>query len=88
MKLKFEKDFLKDLKKLRNEKLKSEIISVIFESEKASNLYQINHIKKLTGYKTYYRIKLGDYRIGIEFVKEEIIFVVFSHRKDIYRKFP
>ncbi|MCB0846226.1 MAG: type II toxin-antitoxin system RelE/ParE family toxin [Bacteroidetes bacterium] len=52
-------------------------------------------LKKLQGFENYYRIKLGDYRIGIEIEKspentgEEIVtFIRFIHRKDIYRYFP
>ena len=35
-----------------------------------------------------YRIRLGDYRIGIEIQKDTIIFTRFLHRKDIYKFFP
>lgn len=43
---------------------------------------------KLEGYKIAYRIKLGDYRIGVFIEDETIEFVRFVHRKDIYKKFP
>ncbi len=36
----------------------------------------------------YYRIRVGDYRIGVEVVGDEILFVRILHRKDIYRYFP
>lgn len=45
--------------------------------------------KKLTGYKTFYRIRIGDYRIGIELEKTDTLrFIVIAHRKDIYTIFP
>jgi mRNA interferase RelE/StbE len=31
---------------------------------------------------------LGDYRIGIEVLEDEVIFVRMLHRRDIYRYFP
>ncbi|MGB5593914.1 MAG: type II toxin-antitoxin system RelE/ParE family toxin, partial [Crocosphaera sp.] len=42
----------------------------------------------LKGYQSFYRIKIGDYRIGIEADNNELIFVRFLHRKEIYRFFP
>lgn len=49
---------------------------------------EINQIKKMRGYKTFYPIGLGDYRIGIEVIENTIIFTRFLHRKDIYKFFP
>jgi len=43
----------------------------------------------MTGWLNYYRIKSGDYRIGIELEPDNTIrFIVISHRKDIYKNFP
>ncbi|MGQ9625861.1 MAG: type II toxin-antitoxin system RelE family toxin [Anaerolineae bacterium] len=38
----------------------------------------------MRGYATLYRPRLGDYRIGIEVIEDEVIFVRILHRKDIY----
>ncbi len=51
-------------------------------------LSEISSLKKMQGYETLYRIRLGDYRIGIEVVGEQVVFVRMLHRKDIYRYFP
>ncbi|MBX6423476.1 type II toxin-antitoxin system RelE/ParE family toxin [Thermosulfurimonas sp. F29] len=45
-------------------------------------------MKKLKGYKDFYRIRIGDYRIGLQIKENKIIFVRFLHRKEIYRCFP
>jgi mRNA interferase RelE/StbE len=42
----------------------------------------------MQGYDNFYRIRLGEYRIGIELVDDEIIFTRFLHRKDVYKYFP
>ncbi|MGA9351150.1 MAG: type II toxin-antitoxin system RelE/ParE family toxin [Anaerolineae bacterium] len=42
----------------------------------------------MKGYDTFYRIRLGDYRIGIEVLEDKVILVRILHRKDIYRYFP
>jgi len=36
----------------------------------------------------YYRIRVGDYRIGVKLEKDIIYFVVVEHRKDVYKTFP
>ena len=42
----------------------------------------------MEGFKNAYRIKIGDYRIGVFIEEDTIEFVRFVHRKDIYKKFP
>ena len=88
MKIDFKKSFLKDLKKLKNKGLNNAIHDCIIQVESAKNLSQIKNIKKLTGFDFHYRIKIGDYRIGLKVEEEIIYFVVFEHRKDIYKGFP
>lgn len=88
MKIEFKKSFLKELKKLKNKSLKNDIANLIAKVENAENINQIKNLKKLTGYNNYYRVRIGDYRIGIKVENKIIYFVVFEHRKDIYRSFP
>jgi mRNA interferase RelE/StbE len=88
MKTAFKKSFLKELKKLKNENLKKLISDCILQVESAENVAHIKNLKKLTGYDFYYRIRVGDYRIGLKIEKEVVYFVVCEHRKDIYKSFP
>lgn len=88
MKIEFRKSFLKDLEKLRNAKLKILISDCIEQVEAADNISKIKNLKKLSGYDIYYRIRIGDYRMGIKIVNDTIYFVVFEHRKQIYNTFP
>jgi mRNA interferase RelE/StbE len=77
--------FLKDLDKLTQSSVKKGIIK---EVKKAIHLSEIKNIKKLKGYPTAYRIRTGDYRIGL-FVKSNTVeFARVAHRKDIYKIFP
>jgi mRNA-degrading endonuclease RelE of RelBE toxin-antitoxin system len=48
----------------------------------------IGNLKKLKGDENAYRIRIGDYRLGIFFDGETVIFARVLHRKDIYRYFP
>ncbi len=88
MNIEFKKSFLKELKKLKNKSLKANVAECILQVESAKNLSQIKNLKKLTGYDVYYRIRVGDYRIGIKIEKDVVFFVVFEHRKSIYQGFP
>jgi mRNA interferase RelE/StbE len=51
-------------------------------------LGEIIHVKKLKGSEDYYRIRIGNYRVGIILADDTVIFVRFLHRRDIYRYFP
>ena len=88
MKVRYEASFAKDLKSIREKTLLDKIKNVIEEVKIADNINKINNLKKLKGYDTFYRIKFGDYRIGVEIVDNEIIFTRFLHRREIYRYFP
>ncbi len=65
MKVEFRKTFEKDLRKLRDKNLLSKIKSVIEAVEIASALEDVTSLKKLQGVDGYFRIRLGDYRIGL-----------------------
>ncbi len=46
-----------------------------------SSFAEITNIKKLQGYDNAYRIRIGDYRLGIIFDSETLIFERVLHRK-------
>ena len=84
----FLKQFYKDLDKVKDQNVKDCIAKIIINVEEANSLRDIKNLKKLKGYKTVFRIKTGDYRIGIIIEKDIVEFVRFVHRKDIYKRFP
>jgi mRNA interferase RelE/StbE len=89
MNFEFRKSFEKDLSKIRDESVLQRIQAVIEEIEKAESLGDINNIKKLKSSDgDYYRIRIGDYRIGLTISDDAIVFVRALQRKDIYRYFP
>ena len=89
MKFEFEKAFVRDFKKLKSKELASAISEAIKQVSDASTLSEINNLKKLSGYKSAFRIRIGDYRIGFELLnKTTIRFIIIAHRKDIYKIFP
>ncbi|MFA5974486.1 MAG: type II toxin-antitoxin system RelE/ParE family toxin [Lentimicrobiaceae bacterium] len=85
----FDKSFSKCIDKIRDQKVKERIIKIIISVEKADSIEKIPQIKKMVGWSNYYRIKFGDYRLGIELDNNNTIrFIIIAHRKDIYRNFP
>ncbi|NDJ16188.1 type II toxin-antitoxin system RelE/ParE family toxin [Myxacorys almedinensis] len=84
----FRKSFEKDLGKLRDADLLRKIQAVIEEAEAAVNLIDINNIKKLKADGNCYRIRVGNYRIGLVLDETGIVFVRVLHRKEMYRYFP
>jgi mRNA interferase RelE/StbE len=88
MKVKFLSKFNNDLDKVSSEALKKKLIKIIEDFESANNIFEINNIKKLKGDNISYRVRLGDYRIGIYYENNIVEFARFVHRKDIYKVFP
>lgn len=89
MKVVFDKSFNKSLDKIKDSKILNRTADIIVQLENANLLFDVRNIKKLEGYSNYYRIKLGNYRIGFELLENNIIkLIVLCHRKDVYRVFP
>ncbi len=88
MKVEFRKSFEKDLGKIRDEELLMRIKAVIEEVENVDSFLDISNIKKLKADGDYYRIRIGDYRVGLTQDEGIITFVRVLHRKEMYRYFP
>jgi mRNA interferase RelE/StbE len=88
MKILFENSFARDIKRIKQKEILTQIEKIIDQIQTTSRISEIQNLKKLKGYERYYRIRMGEYRIGIEIIENELIFVRFLHRKEIYRFFP
>lgn len=89
MKTEFTKSFAKDLKKhARDKKLLARIKEIILEVEAAEDTTAINNLKKLKAEGSYFRIRSGNYRLGLIIDGETVTFVRALPRKEIYRYFP
>ena len=84
----FRDSFSKDVDKLKDKNLRRKIEAVIKELDKADSLIEVRNLKKLKGYKNHYRIRIGDYRLGIYQDGFTVELAHFLHRKDIYTYFP
>jgi mRNA interferase RelE/StbE len=88
MTLEFKAGFARDLKRVKDQRILRQVLQVIQETEAAQSLQEIPNLKRLQVEGHRYRIRLGDYRIGLVIEGETVIFVRFLHRRDIYRYFP
>ena len=88
MKIEFKYSFAKDLKSIKDKSLLRRAKEVIEVVENAASLDEIHNLKKLKGGGNYFRLRVGDYRVGIALENETVIFVRFLNRKDIYKYFP
>ena len=87
--IEFDKSFEKSLEKLKNKSLFPKIEKTIIEFENVKSLSELSNIKKLTGYKFYFRVRIGEYRLGFEKIAENTLrLIIVAHRKDIYKLFP
>ena len=81
-------DFNKDIRKLRDKKLLLAIKTALQQMESAHSITDIPKLKNLQGTANYFRLRIGDYRMGI-FVSNNVVTISrFLHRKEIYRYFP
>ncbi len=84
----FRRSFAKDLKKIRRKALRQEVQAVIEQIEQSTTLYDLPNVKHLTSEGPYYRIRIGDYRLGLLVEDDTVTIVRFLHRRDVYRYFP
>ena len=89
MNILYAKRFSKDLYAIRHESnIKKRLSDLIGQIKQADNLSSISGVKIIEGYPGYYRIRIGDYRLGVKLTENTIEMIRFLHRKEIYRRFP
>jgi len=88
MKISITKAFEKDIAKISDASLGEKVLGVIHALKTASRLSEIKNLKKLKGEGDYFRIRVGQYRIGLKLEQETVYLLRFMSRKDIYKYFP
>jgi len=85
----YTKKFLKELASLP-QKTQSRVEAIVFEELETENPFELAKLEKLVGYKDKYKVRVGDYRIGLTLEKttQTIICQRIAHRKEIYKVFP
>lgn len=89
MELRFTKTFLKDLAKVQPTKRRKQIEEFVFEKMPLSpSLEALGIAEKMTGYEDFYKIRFGDYRLGLNKTFSHVELIRVLHRKEIYKVFP
>ena len=88
MQVEFLSKFNKDISSIKAKSTKAKLLELIDLIEKANSMSGIKGLKKLKGFKDAYRVRLGDYRLGVFINKDIVQFARFVHHKDIYKLFP
>lgn len=88
MRVTYRKSFSRDLKKVKDRAVLERVRRAIEHVEAAGALQEIGDLKKLSGTGTFYRIRLGEYRIGVVVEGDTVEFVRCLPRRDLYRFFP
>lgn len=85
----YTRKFLKELAALPVE-IQSRIEPIVFEALESIDPFELGYLEKMKGYPDKYKIRIGDYRVGITLNKKShtIICERIAHRRDIYRIFP
>ena len=81
------KTFEKQLK-LVPKYIRESAIAFLESLKEAKKISEIKDLKKLSGYKNYYRIRIGDYRMGLQILEPTLIVITILHRGTIYKLFP
>ena len=84
----FLSSFLRDVRKVRDARIRGEIALAIEAVEAAPSLGDLSQFKWLAGYPSYGRIRVGEWRLGILVKANAITFVRCLHRREVYRYFP
>ena len=87
--IQYTRTFLKELSRLPKP-VRERVEQIAFGVDILSDPFLDGKVQKLSGFQTYYKLRIGQYRIGlkIELEKQTIEFQRVLHRREIYRKFP
>ena len=83
MTVRFKESLVRDLRNIKDKGLLTRLRELIELVEQAQHLGQVANLKKLRGGDNYYRIRVGDYCIGLTVEADVVTFVRFLHRKGL-----
>lgn len=88
MRVEYHKRFLKELAKIPFS-IRERIEQFVFEDlPNSESIFESGKIEQMKGYPAHFKIRFGDYRVGLRLEEDVVIFERALHRKDIYRFFP
>ncbi len=87
--IQYTRTFLKELSRLPKS-IRERVEQIAFGADIQADPFLKGKVQKLSGYQTYYKLRIGQYRVGLKIdpEKQSIEFQRVLHRREIYRKFP
>jgi len=88
MTVEFRASFARDLRTIRDADLLARIQVAVEAVEQAEKLQDVPNLIRMQGGGTYYRLRVGDYRLGLSVTDNIVAFVRCLNRSEIYKNFP
>ncbi len=88
MEVSVSKTFEKDIRKITDKRIAKRILDLIEILENSKSIHSIRNLKKLKTPGNYFRIRLGNYRLGLLVEKNTVYLLRIMDRKEIYDYFP
>lgn len=83
------RSFDKDIRSIRDKFVLKRLKEVLNDLEASESLQSCSlDIIQLSNAFGYYRLRVGDYRLGFKLVESRLELMHFRHRKEFYRVFP
>jgi len=88
MTIQFTDSFDRDVSSLRDLQMVARVRRAIASVQAAGSQSDVPSLERLTGAARHYRIRVGDYRLGVTIEGDVVTFVRCLPRDQIYRQFP
>ena len=89
MKVEINPRFSRDLRRIGDPALARRVNRKIAEIKAAASLRDVSQVSRVQAPRgRRYRIRVGEYRIGVTMDGDTAVLVRFGHRGDFYRRFP
>ena len=82
------RSFSRDVDALPDAKLRQRLREVLLVIEAAQRIQEVPNVKKMKGHTKAFRIRVGEYRLGLFLEGNVVQLVRFLHRREVYRWFP
>ena len=80
--------FDRDLKKIRDSKLRDRVRAILESALHADTLREVEDVQPISGHPSHFRIRVGEFRIGVRLDGDILTFARFATRRDFYRIYP
>ena len=89
MKVETSPRFNRDLRRIREPAIARRVIRKIEEIEAAASIGEVANVRRMnTASGRHYRIRIGDYRMGVTLDGATVVLHRLLPRDEIYRRFP